>query len=461
MSHTESPAPSKKLKGAPSEALPANVDAERYLLGAILVSPEAMHAVRPKLDPDDFFLQAHRMVYAAMCTIYDDSGSLDLVTIAEELNKRGQLEAVGGYQFLVYLDDGMPRIQPETIQGWAKLIREKAAVRRVAQGANELLKSISGGTVSPEDLLPFVDNLARHLHEHRNGTSLATAAELLETIPGGAETLLGPTRSSQRIDTGFYDLDRITGGFKRGELVLIGARPAMGKTSLLLNMAEHMCLRGGRSVAFFTLEMSREVLLRRMLCSMASVSLQRLDSGDLDSDQRMRLIQALDQLTCSRFYIDETPSISLIEMRSRLRSLAQSGGLDVVMIDYLQLMTSGQKLRNDNHQVEINRIANGLKQLAKELDVVVVACSQLSRALEYRHRDQRPRLSDLRDSGGLEQAADTVLFLFREEVYRSRPDLRGQAELIVAKQRNGPTGTVRLVWRDWCTKFLNAVKEDI
>lgn len=434
--------------------LPANLEAERLVLGCILLDSAIFISVAGQVKDEDFALEAHRRIFAGMREIYDRGDRIDRVTLAEELNRKGQLESVGGLSYLVSLDDGLPQIY--NVESYLKIINEKATLRRLifaAQGAMD--RSFLGEEMSETILGDLEESLLRISSGNKRDT-LARPGDIIERFDGGLDALLDPSNRLKGVSTGFLEFDRMTGGLRGGELIILAARPAMGKTALALNIGQHVATnpKNPQTVAVFSLEMSQESLLTRLICASARVDQGKFRAGYLNGEERRRLVMSANDLVEAKLFIDDSSNINLMDMHAKLRRLKAEHGLGLVIVDYLQLMSG--RGRFENRVQEVSSLSRGLKLLSKELDVPVLVLSQLSRAPESRPGDHRPQLSDLRESGSIEQDADLVCFVFREEYYKpDREDLRGEAELIVAKQRNGPVGRVKLVFLSQFTKFEN------
>lgn len=439
------------------KGLPSNVDAERFVLGSILLDDSAFLDVAGALMVDDFCLDKHRKIFRRMSELHERSDKIDRVTVANELMKFNELESVDGLSYLVSLDDGLPRIP--NLDSYVKIIRDKATLRRIISASQQMMNRCLLAEEDADTILAGAEEALLKLGESRTTTGLKTPAEIINEYAGGINAFLDPSKRIKGISTGFAKLDEMTGGLHKGELVILAARPSMGKTALALNIASHVATKLNEKVAIFSLEMSGESLLTRMLCATAYVDSQRFRAGYLNQDERRKLAQASQKLVEAPLFIDDSAGVNLMDMHSKLRRM-QGGDqkLGLVIVDYLQLMSS--RGRSENRNQEVSSLSRGLKLMAKELEVPMMVLSQLSRATETRVGDHRPQLSDLRESGSIEQDADLVGFIFREEVYkRDREDLRGMAELIVAKQRNGPIGTVNLVYLHALTKFENRADE--
>lgn len=436
------------------KGLPVNIDAERFVLGAILMNDTLFLPVAATIQAEDFSLEKHRRIFARMADIYERGERIERVSVAEELMRQNQLESVDGLSYLVSLDDGMPKIA--NVDVYVKIVKDKALLRRIIFTSQKLIDRAMIGEDTPDDILAGAEEQLLKLGESRAGNTLVNPATIVASFEGGFNAFLDPSKRMKGVSTGFLKFDEMTGGLHEGDLFILAARPAMGKTALALNIAQHVATnqRDARTCAVFSLEMSRESLLTRLVCAGARVDQQKYRAGYLNQDERRRLHHTLGELMEAPLYIDDTPGITLMDIHAKLRRLQAEHGLGLVVIDYLQLMSVRGRVENRNQ--EISTISRGMKLMAKELKVPFVVLSQLSRATETRPGDHKPQLSDLRESGSIEQDADMVAFVFREEYYKpEREDLKGLAELILAKQRNGPTGKVNLVFLKEFTKFEN------
>ena len=441
--------------------LPANVDAERTILGAILLDNTAHSEAAEKLTPDDFSLDSHRRIYMRMGELIDAQRPVDIVTLAAELDRYKERESVGGVAYLASLTEGLPR-RP-VIEEYVRIVKDKSISRRLMAICSS---AIARAADQSDDAITVLDGIEQQLL-NVSQDSIAGGFQSLDQIVansfGSIDNLYKQSREVTGVATHFTELDRMTSGLQKGELVIIAARPSMGKTAFAINIAQNAAVLSGAVVAVFSLEMSKESLLRRMLASQAWVDQRALQTGFIRREDQEKLQTALGQLVESKLFIDDTAGISLAEMRAKTRRLRQqNGALDLVVIDYLQLMTAtvpGAKKGYENRTQEVSAISRGLKALAKELDVPVIALSQLSRSSERRGDDKRPLLSDLRESGSIEQDADVVSFIHREAYYSRDEEMsesdRAKSEIIIAKQRNGPTGTVYLNFISNITRFEN------
>ncbi|MBZ5608233.1 MAG: replicative DNA helicase [Acidobacteriia bacterium] len=438
--------------------LPVNLDAERFVLGAILMDDALYIQVAGALTADDFSLEKHRRIFQRMSELYERGERIDRVTVANELMKQNQLESVDGVSYLVSLDEGLPVLS--NLASYVGIVKDKAILRRIIFTSQQLIDRCILAEEEPDQILASAEESLLKLGDARADDALVSPKRILDEFEGGINAFLDPSKRIKGLSTGFLKLDEMTGGLHEGELVILAARPSMGKTALALNIAQHVALRPGeqQTVAMFSLEMSRESLLTRMICAGARVDQQKFRASYLNQDERRRLAKAASDLVQAPLFIDDTAGTHLMDIHAKLRRLRSEHGLALVVIDYLQLMSGRGRYENRNQ--EISTISRGLKLLAKDLKVPMLVLSQLNRAPEIRQGDHRPQLSDLRESGSIEQDADLVAFIFREEVYKPQDEsLRGMAELLIGKQRNGPTGKVNLVFLKEFTKFENRTND--
>jgi replicative DNA helicase len=441
-----------------SDALPHSEAAERSLLGAVLVDNDQFERAQEILSHGAFYAPRHQKIFRALERLVESGTALDVVTLKAELERAGQLEEIGGPAYLAELIQGVPR--SANVAHYARIVREKDVLRELIRRTQAILQSALAGRGPLDELLDEAERAILQVAEERLRTGFVplrvTAEESLKAI----EELTRRRELITGVATGYPELDEMTAGLQPGDLVILAARPAMGKTSLALNIASHAALTHGKTVGVFSLEMSHRQLFFRLLSGEGQVDAHRLRTGRVDREQWQRIIRVFARLTAAPIFLDDTPGVGVMEMRAKTRRLRREHGLDLLVVDYLQLMRG--RGRHENRQQEISEISRSLKELAKELNVPLLALSQLSRAPEQRGGDRRPQLSDLRESGAIEQDADVVMFLFREEVYkRDDPDLQGKAELILAKQRNGPTGIVRLHFIRDFTRFVNPAFGDL
>jgi replicative DNA helicase len=432
--------------------LPHSLDAERSVLGAILVHNDAFNLAAQVLDGRDFYRDAHRRIFDRMVALSERRDAIDLITLKEELSRAGELDEVGGPAYIAALADGVPRAT--NVEYYARIVKEKATLRNLIYAANRILSSAYEAEDEPELILDQAESAIFAVADDRLKAGFVSMRDLVKDSFPKIEQLFEQKRLITGVATGFVDLDEMTRGLQRGDLVIIAARPSMGKTSLVLNVSQYVAGLENQVVGFFSLEMSREALFLRLLTSEAQIDGHRLLAGAIGGNDYHRISHALEKLNAMKLYIDDTANIGVLEMRAKARRLQAEHGLSLLVVDYIQLMSS--RGRYENRTLELASISRSLKGLAKELNVPVVVLSQLSRAPESRS-DHRPQLSDLRESGALEQDADVVVLIYRDDVYNRDPDSAnaGTAELILAKQRNGPTGVVRLAFLREQTRFAN------
>ena len=427
------------------------------ILGGMLVEPVAIVDATMLLQADDFALDSHRRIYTAMLQLGEAGHAVDIVTVAEELKRRKELDSIGGVPYLASLTEGLPR--KLSIESYVRIVRDKSLMRQLMTVCDVGMVEAADQSQLALDVLNNVSARLVEISEHAVTGGFSDIAAIVKDSFGSIDALYEQGREVTGLATHYIDFDRMTSGLQESELIIIAARPSMGKTAWAINIAENAAVRGDSVVAVFSLEMSKASLLRRMLASQAMVNSKAIQTGMLMRDDRQKLIAGLEKLMESKLFIDDTPGITLAEMRAKARRLKQQQGdrLDLIVIDYLQLMTgSSSGGKTENRTQEVSAISRGLKALAKEMKVPVVALSQLSRASEQRGGDKKPLLSDLRESGSIEQDADVVCFIHREEFYdRENEDLKGKAEIIIAKQRNGPTGTIQLAYLADYTRFEN------
>ena len=439
---------------------PHDLDAERAVIGALLVSETAVAAVAEQLRPEEFYSETHRIIYAAMMRLYSRGDRIDQITLTNELSSINEFDRVGGRAYVFQLVESVPTAS--NAARYAEIVRGKALLRSVIDVGSRITEDAFR---EPEDVTEALDSAEQLIYNVSNNTLKQHLAPVSQLAPGALEMiqrLYEQEGEVTGVETGFEDLDRLTTGFHKSDLVVLAARPAMGKTAMALNAIWHASGEKKMPVAIFSLEMSKEQLVQRLISQTTRIPAQALRSGNVKAEDWPKLLRGVAQVSEAPIWIDDTAGVTLMEMRSKVRRLASQlsaqGGqpLSLVVVDYLQLMI-GQGSRNDNRQQEIAEISRGLKVLARDLDVPVLAIAQLSRAVESRH-DKRPMLSDLRDSGAIEQDADMVMFLYRDEYYNPDSDDKGIAEVIVGKHRNGPTGKVQLAWLEQYTKFASLAR---
>jgi replicative DNA helicase len=442
--------------------LPASLDAERTILGAVLLDNHAYSEAASSIRADDFALTAHQRVFARMGELIDRNHVVDIVTLSEELARRKEIESVGGVAWLASLTEGLPRRL--SIEEYVRIVKDKSLLRQLINICSGAITRAADQSEEALDVLNAAETSLLEVTEKGITRGFSSVHDIVAGSFKTIDNLYKEGREITGLATHLTEFDRMTSGLQKSELIIIAARPSMGKTALAINIAQNAAIQSGKIVAVFSLEMSKESLLRRMLASEATVDSVKIQKGFLLREDRDKLTAALERLVEARIFVDDTPGISLTEMRAKARRLRQSaGGLDLVVIDYLQLMSAGgmgpAARRYENRTQEVSAISRGLKALAKELDIPVMALSQLSRASEQRSGDKKPILSDLRESGSIEQDADVVAFIHRDSYYNRDssgepdPDSENKAEIIIAKQRNGPTGSIEVAWVSKCTKF--------
>jgi replicative DNA helicase len=438
---------------APTRTLPHNLEAEKSVLGAILIHNEAFNHAAELIDSRDFFRDAHRRIFDKMIALSERGDAIDFVTLKEELSRAGDLEEVGGPAYIASLADGVPR--SANVEYYAKIVKEKSTLRSLIHSANKILTEAYEAEEEPDLLLDEAERAIFAIAEDRIRAGFVPLRDLVQSSFTTIEKLQQSKGAVTGVPSGFHDLDEMTTGFQPGDLVVVAARPSMGKTSLVLNMAQYVGTATDKTVGFFSLEMSKEQLFMRMLTAEARIDAHRFRSGHLNEKDYGKLSHALGTLAEARVFIDDSAAVGVLEMRAKARRLKAEHGLDVLIVDYLQLMSG--RGRFESRQQEVSAISRSLKGLAKELRIPIIALSQLSRAPEGR-TDHKPQLSDLRESGAIEQDADVVMFIYRSEVYDkedTKPEDQGIAEIIIGKQRNGPIGTVKLSFLNQYTRFEN------
>lgn len=438
-------------------SLPSNVEAERVVLGAIFLDPGAINMALEYLKIEDFYREPHQKIYEALCDLYSESKPLEPMATAERLRVMGELEKVGGIAYLASLTESV--VSTSSVEHYSELIRDKARARRLIQAAQEVVALGMGESMDARELMDESEQLLLRSLEDRSSNTTVSIKEGLKVTMEKLNLLReqgGNTGRITGITTGFSQLDKITLGFQDTDLLVLAARPAMGKTAFALNLALNAAM-SGKGVLLFSLEMGVDQLIQRLLAIESRVDLSKLRGGFLAANEWPRLANGVQRLAEIPLFIDETPAISPLEVRSRARRLKLEGKLDMVVVDYLQLMSTSKRI--DSREQQISDISRSLKGLAKELHIPVIALSQLNRSLESRS-DKRPQLSDLRESGAIEQDADIIMFIYRDEVYNENSDQKGTAEIIIGKHRNGPTDTVRLKFFGAHTRFDNLSLEE-
>ena len=451
-----------KTDVALEKSLPHSAEAERAVLGAVLLDNTLFDQTSEILIPGDFYLESHRCIFSTMERLSSDSRVIDSLTLREALKKDNTLEAVGGVTYIASLLDGVPRVS--SVDHYARIVKEKSLLRKLIHSANEILLRGISNEEDPLELLERAEKSIFEIGQEKMKSGFVQLQDLLTESYENIEALYQRKELITGVSTGFVDLDRLTSGFQPADLIIVAARPGLGKTSLVVNIAQYAAIQDAKAVGIFSLEMTAQQLVTRMLCAEARVDSHKVRSGYLSKEDWNRLAKTMSKLARAQVFVDDTPGISIVEMRSKARRLKAEHGLDLLIVDYLQLMSgtsTGTRVRYENRQQEISAISRSLKAMAKELQVPLIAVSQLSRAPEQRRGDHRPQLSDLRESGSIEQDADLVLFIYREDLYKKEEDLeeQGVVQLIIGKQRNGPTGVVKLAFIEQWTKFENLARE--
>ncbi len=443
------------IEGIYQKVLPQNIEAEQSVLGGILIDNEALHKVLEIIEPNDFYRDNHKKIFLAFLELFENNTPLDIITVTELLQKKGELTNIGGATYLASLVDSVPTTA--NITHYAKIIKEKSILRSLIAKATDI---VNLGFEASEDVAEILDKAEEAIFsitQQRIQTSYYSIKEIIKQTFETIEELSSKKDSVTGIPTGFIDFDRLTAGLQPSDLIIIAGRPVMGKTSFTLNIAQHAAIRAGVPVGFFSLEMSKEQLALRMLCAEARINSQKIRSGFLSERDWLRLTDAAATLSEAPIFIDDTPALSVLEIRAKARRLKSEHNIGLIIVDYLQLMKG--KGRVDTREREISEISRSLKALAKELNIPVVAVSQLNRRVEERE-NKRPRLADLRESGAIEQDADLIVFIYRDEVYNEDTPDKGIAEIIIGKQRSGPTGVVKLAFLDKYTRFENLLTRD-
>jgi replicative DNA helicase len=435
--------------------LPHNLDAERSVLGAILLDNHVLNVAIEKLRPEDFFLEQHRRVFQQMIALGEAQHAIDLVTLTDELHRHGELEAAGGAAYLAQLVDGVPRIT--NLEHYARIVKEKALLRSLIHSTHAIQQEALEADEDADVILDRAESTIFQLAEERVRAGFIGVKELVRENFDRLARIFTEGKRITGLPTGYQQLDNITSGLQPSELLILAARPSMGKTALALNIAENVALRSGDPVAIFSLEMSKESLLLRLLASHARIDAHKFRTGHLAREDWGKMTDSLGRLAEAPLWIDDSGSVTVVEMGAKTRRLKRDKGLSLVIVDYLQLVAARGRFSNRNE--EVTSITRGLKGLAKELKVPVLVLSQLTRAPEREER--RPQLADLRESGSIEQDADVVLFIYRPNIYKpdETPEERAKAEIIIAKQRNGPTDRINFVFLNTFTRFEEAAPE--
>jgi replicative DNA helicase len=435
--------------------LPNNLEAERSVLGAVLLDNNALNAAIENLRAEDFFLDQHRRVFTQMIALSESQQAIDLITLTEQLHRHGDLEAAGGAPYLASLADGLPRVS--NIEHYARIVKEKALLRNLIHATHNIQQRAFEGEDGADAVLDNAESSIFALAEDRVRVGLLPIKDIVRDNFERLEKIFREGKSITGVSSGYAELDKLTSGLQPSELLILAARPSQGKTALALNLAENIGIRAGLPVAIFSLEMSKESLLQRLLASVAQIDAHKFRTGHLSREDWGRMTEALGIISSAPLWIDDAGSISVLEIGAKARRLKRDKGLSLLIVDYLQLITA--RGRFGNRQEEVSSISRALKGLAKELQIPVLVLSQLTRAPE---RDERgPQLSDLRESGAIEQDADVVMFIYRPDFFKAgaTPEEREATELRIAKQRNGPTDTVKFVFRSRLTRFEEAAPD--
>lgn len=431
---------------------PQNIEAEQAVLGAILINADALITAMERISSDDFYRGAHQRIFEAIVELAEDQEPVDLITLTALLQNKQQLEEIGGVTYLSELANAVPTAA--NIDYYAAIVEEKSMLRRLIRTATQI---VTNGYANEDDvgaMLSEAEAKILEISQRRSSSGFVVIRDVLMEVFEKVENLYSNKGGSTGIPSGFIDLDKMTSGFQRSDLVILAARPSVGKTAFALNVAQNVGVRAKETVAIFSLEMGAAQLVQRMICAEANVDANRMRTGYLEGDDWEKLTMAIGALSEANIYIDDTPTITVADIRAKCRRLQQEKGLGMILIDYLQLIAGRGGKGGDNRQQEVSEISRTLKQIARELNVPVIALSQLSRGVEQR-QDKRPMMSDLRESGSIEQDADIVAFLYRDDYYDKESEKKNIIEIIIAKQRNGPVGTVELAFLKQFNKFVN------
>lgn len=432
---------------------PQNIEAEQSVLGAIIFDNEALPKALEILSPEDFYRDNHRKLYSAMIELFEKNEPIDIVTLTDHLRKTGLLDSIGGISYLSSLANAVPT--SANIRHHAKIVREKAILRSLIQVSTQIASKVYEDSTDADEMVDYAERLIFDIADKRTKTSFFSLKNIINDTFKMIEHLYSKKEAITGIPSGFKDLDVLTSGFQPGDLIIVGGRPGMGKTAFALNIAQHVGIELKEPVAIFSLEMSKEQLAMRMLCAESMVNASYVRKGFISKQDWPKLTKAAGRLADAPIFIDDSSAITVLDVRAKARRLKKErGGLSLIVVDYLQLMKSRGSF--ERREQEISDISRALKALAKELKIPVIALSQLNRAVEQRGGDKRPGLADLRESGAIEQDADVIIFLYRDEIYnKNNPANKGKAEVIIAKQRNGPTGVVNLTYLADCTRFVD------
>ena len=432
-----------------NRTLPQSIEAEQSVIGSMIIDRSAIAQAAEGLDEEDFYRDSHKVLFKSIIDMFKKDMAVDLVTVLEHLKASDTLDRAGGVTYVTEITSSVPTTA--NLASYIKIVQEKSTLRKLIKASTSIIEESYNKQGEVENVLDSAEKRIFDIAEKRTASDFEPLNQVLERGFIEIERLFNNKGEITGVGSGFIDLDAKTSGFQKGDMVLIAARPSMGKTTFALNIAEHAALREGKSVVIFSLEMSKEQLAYKLLCSEANVDMLKLRTGTLDDKDWENIARATGPLSKAKIYIDDTAGVSVMEMRSKCRRLKVEYGIDLILIDYLQLMSGSS---SESRQQEVSEISRSIKALAKEMECPVIALSQLSRAPEQR-ADHRPMLSDLRESGSIEQDADLVMFLYRDEYYNKETEEKGIGECIIAKQRNGPVGTVKMAWIGAHSKFAD------
>lgn len=438
------------MEGPIMRSLPQSLEAEQSVIGSMIIDKEAISKALEKLNEEDFYRDGHKVIFKAIREMYSEDMAVDLVTLLEYLKSTEKLEKAGGVTYISEISSSV--ITTANLDSYIKIVEDKSMLRKLIKSSTSIIEESYNKQDKVSEVLDFAQKKIFDIADTKNTSDYESLSTVLERGFLEIERLFNNRGAITGVGSGIRDLDAKTSGFQKGDMVLIAARPSMGKTTFALNIAEHAALVENKSVVIFSLEMSKEQLAYKLLCSEASVDMLKLRTGNLDDDDWERIARATGPLSKAKIFIDDTAGLSVMEMRSKCRKIKMEHGIDLILIDYLQLMSGSAG--SESRQQEVSEISRSIKALAKEMQCPVIALSQLSRAPEQR-ADHRPMLSDLRESGSIEQDADVVMFLYRDEYYNKETEDKGIGECIIAKQRNGPVGTVKMAWIGSHSKFAN------
>jgi len=440
----------------PLRVMPHNIEAEQSVIGSMLIDKAAIAQAAEALKGDDFYKDGHKVLFSSIVDLFMKDIPVDMVTLIEVLRSSGKLEAAGGITYITEICNSVP--STANLQSYIKIVADKSMLRKLIRSSTEIMEKSYNSQDNVDLVIDQAQKKMFDIAEKKNSSDFEPISSVLERGFIEIERLFNNKGAVTGVPTGFPELDAKTSGLQKGDMILIAARPSMGKTTFALNLAENAALRGGKSVAIFSLEMPKAQLSYKLLCSEANVDMLKLRTGNLDDKDWENIARASGPLAAAKIFIDDTAGVTVMEMRSKCRRLKMEHGIDLIVIDYLQLMSGSN---SESRQQEVSEISRSIKAIAKEMECPVIALSQLSRAVEQR-ADHRPMLSDLRESGSIEQDADVVMFLYRDEYYNKETEDKNVAECIIAKQRNGPTGTVKLAWLGQFSKFgrLDVVHQD-